>query len=338
MPSLVEVFNRDVVLSYLRPNPVAVSPLVQSGAFVSDDRLRPLLTGGSSTFVVPYINGVDGNVEQNYGNTILTDIAMPRTIDAGEMQGRVAFMNEGFVESVLAQYLSKVNSLELIGGMLNKYWQQAAENRALATVIGLRNYDQENGKKLTTDISASTATDASRWSVDAYIDAESTMNSALRGRGVMFVHSRIAAKMRKQQLLEHVTTSANLPPITVYNGRAVIETDTNTQIGTGANAKFITILAGPRAFAYDSVPGRKDLAVEETQSTGNGAGHEILWTRRNMLIHPQGFSFIAPANTLTGGTDRESLSASWADLQKAENWELKTAVEDTSIRFLITNL
>ncbi len=36
MPSLVEVFNRDVVLSYLRPNPVAVSPLVQSGAFVSD--------------------------------------------------------------------------------------------------------------------------------------------------------------------------------------------------------------------------------------------------------------------------------------------------------------
>jgi len=57
-----------------------------------------------------------------------------------------------------------------------------------------------------------------------------------------------------------------------------------------------------------------------------------------MLIHPQGFSFIAPANTLTGGTDRESLSASWADLQKAENWQLKTAVEDTSIRFLITNL
>ncbi|MBF1882407.1 hypothetical protein ISX05_18775, partial [Acinetobacter baumannii] len=214
MPSLVEVFNRDVVLSYLRPNPVAVSPLVQSGAFVSDESLRPLLTSGSSTFVVPYINGVDGNVEQNYGNTILTDIAMPRFIDAGEMQGRVAYMNEGFLESVLGQYLSKVNSLELIGGMLNKYWQQAAENRALATVIGLRNYDQANGKRFTTDISASTATDASRWSVDAYIDAESTMNASLRGRGVMFVHSRIAAKMRKQQLLEQVTTSDNLPPIT----------------------------------------------------------------------------------------------------------------------------
>ncbi|MFH3675925.1 hypothetical protein WAH59_22440, partial [Acinetobacter baumannii] len=80
------------------------------------------------------------------------------------------------------------------------------------------------GKRFTTDISASTATDASRWSVDAYIDAESTMNASLRGRGVMFVHSRIAAKMRKQQLLEQVTTSDNLPPITVYNGRAVIET------------------------------------------------------------------------------------------------------------------
>lgn len=59
--------------------------------------------------------------------------------------------------------------------------------------------------------------------------------------------------MRKQQLLEQVTTSANLPPITVYNGRAVIETDFNTQIGTGANAKFITILAGPRAFFSRSI-------------------------------------------------------------------------------------
>ncbi|MDS7927596.1 hypothetical protein [Acinetobacter sp. V115_6] len=338
MPSLVEVFNRNVVLSYLRPNPIAVSPLVQSGAFVSDDRLRALLTSGSSTFTVPYVNGIDGNVEQNYGNTILTDIAMPRTIEAGAMQGRVAYLNEGFVESVLGQYLSQVNSLELIGGLLNKYWLDAAENRARATVIGLRNYDHANGKRLTTDISASTATEATGFSVDAYIDAESTMKRELRGRGVMFVHPRIAAKMRKQQLLEQVTTSANLPPITVYNGRAVVETDFNTQIGTGANAKFITILAGPRAFSYDSVAGRKDLAVEETQATGNGAGHEILWTRRNMLIHPQGFSFIAPANTLTGGTDRESLSASWEDLQKAANWELVGSPEDNSIRFLITNL
>ncbi|MDV8150429.1 hypothetical protein R5L37_01435 [Acinetobacter pittii] len=338
MPSLVEVFNREVVLSYLRPNPVAVSPLVQSGAFASDDRLRPLLTSGSSTFIVPYINGIDGNVEQNYGNTILTDIAMPRTIDAGSMTGRVAYMNEGFVESTLARYLSQVNALELIGGMLNKYWLDAAENRARATVIGLRNYDQANGKVLTTDISLATATDASRWSVDAYIDAESTMKQALRGRGVMFVHSRIAAKMRKQQLLEQVTTSDNLPPITVYNGRAVIETDFNTQIGTGANAKFITILAGPGAFSFDSVAGPEDLEIERTAATGNGAGHRCLWTRRNMLIHPQGFSFIAPEATLTGGTPNESLSASWADLQKAENWKLETAAEDTSIRFLITNL
>ena len=83
------------------------------------------------------------------------------------------------------QYLSQVNSLELIGGLLNKYWLDAAENRARATVIGLRNYDQANGKRLTTDISASTATEATGFSVDAYIDAESTMKRELRGRGAI---------------------------------------------------------------------------------------------------------------------------------------------------------
>lgn len=339
MATLAQVFNRELLLSYIAPDPLKRSPLVQSGAFASDARLRPLLTSGSKTFEVPYINGIDANLEPNYGNTIITDIAVPREIDAGSMGGRVAFLNEGFQESNLGRYLSQVNALEVIGGLIDGMWQGVAENRARATVTGLRNYDWANGKKLTTDISkTSSATEASGFSVDAFIDAEATMSRGMRGNGVIFVHPQIAAKMRKQKLVERVTTSDNLPPVDVYNGRAVIETDFGTKIGTGVNAQFISILASNGAFSYDQVPGEDDLEVERTGGTGNGAGHRILRTRRNVLIHPQGFSFVALENTLTGGTKNEALSASWGDLQKAENWEMVNGASAVPFRFLITNL
>lgn len=339
MATLRQIFNRSVLLTYLAPDFLANTPLMQSGAFVSDPRLRPLLTAGSATFTVPSIVGLDTNLESNYGNTILTDIAMPRGITAKSMGGRIAFLNEGFLESTLERYLTGVSPLQVIAGQIDSLWQSQAELRALATVIGLRNYDQANGKLLTTDISKSSADATSGFSVDAFIDVEGTMARGARGTGSIFVHPLIAAKMRKQNLIERVSTSADLPPVDVYNGRTVIETDQHTRIGTGANAKYVSYLMNNGAFSADSVPGPEDLEIERTATTGNGAGHTILMTRRNMLIHPQGFSFIADESTLTGGTKNEALSASWSDLTTAANW---AAVEGNPLsapfRFLITNL
>lgn len=338
MATLLEIFNRPVVMSYMDYDPIVPSPFVQSGAFVADSRLGALLAGGSPTFVVPYIGGIDSGLEPNYANTIYTDIAMPREIEGGSMQGRVAYLNEGFREASLQRYLTQVNALEIIGGKLNQLWLNSAENRARATLAGLRNYDQANGKKLTTDVSAATATANSGFSFDAFVEVEATMRPSQRGKGVMIVHPQIAAKMRKNNQAELLQTQANIPPITVYNGRALIESELGTKLGTGANAKYVSMLANTGAFSYSQTPGNDDLEIERTASTSNGAGDRVLWTRRNMLIHPQGFSFTAAESSLTGGTERQSLSASWGDLQKAENWEITVDPLDVGFRFLISNL
>ena len=338
MAKLREIFNKNVVLSYQVRDNLQRSKFWQSGAFVSDPRLRPLLTSGSRTFEVPYINPIDGNLEANYGNTILTDIAMPRTIDGSKSKGRLAFLNEGFVESRLESYLMGQSPLQHVAQMIDNYWLAQAENRAVATVIGLLNYDQANGKKLTTDISKATADDASGFNVDAFLDAEGTLDESHQGLGILIVHPLIATKMRKQKLVEKVTTSDNLTPVEVYNGRTVVTSTKGTVIGTGKNAKYVSFLLGRGAFAADMVAGQDDLELERTANTGNGAGHTTLWTRRNVLIHPQGFSFIAEDNALTGGTKNEALSASWTDLTKAENWRKDADNAATPIRFLITNL
>ena len=338
MAKLREIFNKNVVLSYQVKDNLQRSKFWQSGAFVSDPRLHPLLTSGSRTFEVPYINPIDGNLEANYGNTILTDIAMPRTIDGSKSKGRLAFLNESFVESRLESYLMGQSPLQHVAQMIDNYWLAQAENRAVATVIGLLNYDQANGKTLTTDISKATADDASGFNVDAFIDAEGTLDESHQGLGILIVHPLIATKMRKQKLVEKVTTSDNLTPVEVYNGRTVVTSTKGTVIGTGKNAKYVSFLLGRGAFAADMVAGQDDLELERTANTGNGAGHTTLWTRRNVLIHPQGFSFIAEDSALTGGTKNEALSASWTDLTKAENWRKDAGDAAAPIRFLITNL
>ena len=259
MAKLREIFNKNVVLSYQVKDNLQRSKFWQSGAFVSDPRLRPLLTSGSRTFEVPYINPIDGNLEANYGNTILTDIAMPRTIDGSKSKGRLAFLNEGFVESRLESYLMGQSPLQHVAQMIDNYWLAQAENRAGATVIGLLNYDQANGKTLTTDISKATADDASGFNVDAFIDAEGTLDESHQGLGILIVHPLIATKMRKQKLVEKVTTSDNLTPVEVYNGRTVVTSTKGTVIGTGKNAKYVSFLLGRGAFAADIVAGQDDL-------------------------------------------------------------------------------
>lgn len=338
MAKLREIFNKNVVLSYHVKDNLQRSKFWQSGAFVSDPRLRPLLTSGSRTFEVPYIHPIDGNLEANYGNTILTDIAMPRTIEGSKSKGRLAFLNEGFVESRLESYLMGQSPLQHMAQMIDNFWLAQAENRAVATVIGLLNHDQANGKTLTTDISKATADDTTGFNVDAFIDAEGTLDEAHQGLGILIVHPLIATKMRKQKLVEKVTTSDNLTPVEVYNGRTVVTSTKGTVIGTGKNAKYVSFLLGRGAFAADMVAGQDDLELERTANTGNGAGHTTLWTRRNLLIHPQGFSFITEDSALTGGTTNEALSASWTDLTKAENWRKDANDAATPIRFLITNL
>ncbi|MCG7412730.1 phage major capsid protein [Moraxella nonliquefaciens] len=207
MAKLQEIFNKSVTLSYQVKDNLQRSKFWQSGAFVSDARLRPLLNSGSLTFDVPFIHPIDGNLEANYSNTIMTDIAMPRSIEGSKSKGRLAVLNEGFIESRLESYLMGESPLQLMAQMIDNYWLAQAENRAIATVVGLLNYDQANGKKLTTDISKATADDTSGFNVDAFIDAEGTLDEAYQGRGIMIVHPLIATKMRKQKLVEKVTTS-----------------------------------------------------------------------------------------------------------------------------------
>ena len=339
MASLASVFDRDILLRTINANPERLTPFWTSGAFNTSGTIGQLIAAGSPSFEVPYIMDIDGNLEANYSNEIYTDIAMPRGIEAGKMQGRMAFLNEHFIEARLTKALAAgERALPLIAQQVDGLWAEQFEHRAVATVIGVRNYDQANGKVLETNISTGTSpTDANRFNIDAFIDVEATMDRKYRGSGAIIVHPKVKAAMRKAQLLIPFTDPANLREVDTYNGRVVVESEVGTLIaGTATTARYVSYFVNTDAFAAESVRGERDMTYSSTELTGNGAGHELLHTRRNVFIHPQGWSFLG--TTLTGGTKNQALFASWSDLTLATNWQMVLTAKQIPFRYLVTNI
>ena len=87
---LLDTLNTNVVKSLLPLDPLKGTPLMDSGIIVPDSRLLPLASGISRTFEVPYIHPLDADLEPNYGNTILTDIAENNPMFSEEFFGPVA--------------------------------------------------------------------------------------------------------------------------------------------------------------------------------------------------------------------------------------------------------
>ena len=96
--------------------------------------------------------------------------AVPNVINAGKMQGLMAYLNNSWLESSLETYLIGFEPLRQIAGQITGYWLEQTEERLVATLVGLRNYDQANGKKFTTEKSAV-------FSVQDFVAVEGTMAS-----------------------------------------------------------------------------------------------------------------------------------------------------------------
>lgn len=333
MTTLREVYDQFYMAELVKPDPITKSPYWLSGAVKSDGKISTLLGIGQQELTIPYLSEIDTNSEPYYSNTIYTDIAVPQGVGASKMKALVAYENNSWLEARLERFLSGQSPLELISQYVGGYWLKQAEHRLVATLVGVRNYDQANGKKITIEKNAV-------FDVGAFIEAEGTMDAEMRGKGVIVVHPAVATSMRVAKLLIPFQDPATLTVVDVYNGRRVVESTEGTTAKTGATVKYISYLLNDGAFIGESVPGHDDMEVERNGLRANGGGTTVLISRRNMLIHPTGFDFVADRTTLTGGTTNEAISASWADLQKATAWELGAGINTTTqvpFRILITN-
>ena len=332
---LSDIFVPEVFQSYQVNDTVEKTLFVDSGVVALSPTLDQRANSGGMLTTIPFWNDLDASIEPNYSNTTYTDIATPQKIDSGEQTARIAYLNEGFSSSDLNKELAGSDPMQRIANRVDSYWQRQFQRRVLSIAIGIYNDNvASNGGDMVVDVSSTTpgtVTDANRFTAEGFIDAQYTMGDRAGGLGVLAVHSMVAKKMAKDQLIETIRDAdGNVLYQSYMNARVVID-DGMPTFGAGVDRKYLSILFGPGAIGYGRGNPRVPAEVQRYPERANGGGVEVLWSRKTWLIHPLGFNFLS--TTITG----PGLSPTWADLQLATNWERVIDRKNIPLAFYVTN-
>lgn len=322
-----------IVESFLVEDPIERTAFFQSGILATGDpRIQAILDAASPVAAIPYWNPIDSGVEPNYSNDVYDDVAVPRSVDTGLQMGRIAYLNEGFSAMSLVKAVTKQDPLEYVASVLDNYWERQMQRRLIATSLGLYNWDAARGA------SSDMITDANgQFSADAFIDATAQMGDWLDSMSVVAMPRVVYTQMQKQNLIDFVEESEAKVRIPYYQGSRVVVDDGMPVFGDPGERQALAVLYAPGAFGYAMNMPAQAQEFERQAARGNGGGVDTLWTRRDVIIHPLGFSFTS--EVITGnGTEQRPASASWSDLADPTNWERKYDRKNVPVAFLVVDI
>lgn len=336
MPTILsDVVFRDELRDYISVNSVERTAFFESGILTTNSDMTTLLASPSNTFTIPWWVDLDASIESNYSNDVYTDIAVPLSVHTAFMQARAAYLNEGWNCMNLVKNITNQDPLEYVAGRLLSYWSKVAQRRAIATTIGIYNDNvAANGGDMVVDAGGPI-------SAASIIKAKATMgdySGQLGGLSVIAMHSAVQTELQILNLIDFTPIADQVPEFGRFQGMRVVVDDSMPVIA-GTPNKYLSVIFGPGAigFAEEQPQGLDGLEYERAPDRGNGGGTETLWTRRNFVVHPLGYSFLSATITGTPTTTRP-ISASWADLALATNWERKFDRKQVPLAFITSTV
>ena len=318
-----------VVQSYMDADPVSRTPLVGSGLLTADPIVATLAAAPSNVVTLPYWQEIDASIEPNYSNDVYEDVAVPRAISGGEMTARNVHVNEGFSAMRLVAEIRGQDPMARIASRLDRYWSEEAELRISATLRGVF-ADNATDADMTFDAGATPT-------LEGLIRAQMTLGDAFGGIAGYMMHSAVYTPL----LLQGLATEANDPATNrmtrTLNGKPVIVNDRASIVTVATTPRYLTTLMGPGAFAYGMAEPAMPLEYDSEPSRGNGGGVQTLWTRKNMIVHPLGYTFTS--TSITGnGTETVARGAGWTDVANPANWTRVADRKQIPLAFMLSNV
>lgn len=323
-------FAREVLRSSIRK-----SVLWNAGIIVNDAELSRLMKADiGSTFTFSYFNDLadnEGRISDDSNTIAGTD-----GISTGEDKAVGNYRNRSWGAKNLTSNLSQTGDpLTAIAGRIGAYWARQMDLTGIAVINGI-----------IADNAASNASDMINnqsglpISINMVLDAMQTAGDFQDYFKSMICHSAIKNSLKKQGVTDKVydvNTGEFLYEDLV--GLRLVVTDsvpTGVAIPGGAAGDYLSYILGGAVCGYGEGTPKRPYAVDMVEATGNGAGEESLWTRKNFCIHPYGFSFNAAA--LNGGAGMGSTSPTNAEFESADGWTRNTDRKRIPFAALISSI
>lgn len=311
-----EIFDRYVTEDY-----VTKLNILNGGAVTTSSVLNAFLAGAGASVNLPLwrdcTNGDDNVGSDDPSQLIETKKLLTRDIIVPRMVRTNAWSNANLNEILIAE-----DPVAEIIRQETMFRSKSVQKQILAVLKGVfannataeDAYHKQGDMRL--DLSTANAgvysAGVTNFTDGALIDAVSTMGDHQDELGLLIVHSRVYANMKKQNLIDTIQPSEiGASPISMYGNYRILVNDEMPN----ANGVYSSYVIGADQLRLGTAPVANPISFDRQELAGNGMGTTNIITRWQNAIAPNGISFIG--TVATGGPSNASTTN---NLSSATSW------------------
>jgi len=327
-------FDADVYTTYLQEDRTDRNAFIASGVATTNPLLSSRAAGEGDLTTIPYWNDLNSDNE-NISSDDPAEKAVPEKINTGKMQARRIHINNAWqTANLVSAVMGSEDPMRQIQSRTSAYWDQRFAARVQGVTLAMYLDNIANGSSdMLFDVSVEStgsASAANRFSFEGFVDALATMGENDEALALIGVHPKTLAQMRKQKSVDDIQDAVTGILIPFYNGkRVIVDKKLPVIAGTTSGLRYVSVLYKMGAIGYGEALANRPVGVEFDELAANGAGIETLVERKQMIIHPEGYSW--NETTVSDG------SPTVAEFSLAANWTRKMQRENVGMAFFVHN-
>jgi hypothetical protein len=331
--SLSDIIHPNIFSAAVTEAVTAKSALLSSGAIVTSNEMAALAGQAGHTGTLPLF-GLQDYSDPDLAKDDGTNAGV-NGIKMGPQSYQKDYFSKTFGEAELASTLSGEDILgHIVNNVVAPYWVQAYQRFALAKLSGVikDNIANDAGdmvRNVATDaVGAAAASELAN--VGTVTEAMASMGDAFGKLQLIVMHSRVFFNLLKNEPTNTDPASATQPFATYMGLPVIIDDGMPAVVGTNRTT-YTTYLLGRGALAFGEANlGARSVAVVTDERAGNGWGLSTVTSRKQLILHPVGFSSAATVSANTGSPAASAYDA-------ASAWDRKVSRKNAAIVAFRTN-
>lgn len=329
---LSDVFEPESFAQLIQQKSDEKNAFKESGVIQEDARLTALASSGGRTAEMPSYAPLENN-EPNYSTDDNTSFSTPDKIGSQMQSYRLAIMNKSWSAMNLARELTNSDPVSAIVDSISDYWRFNDQTRLIRSCMGLLadNVANDNSDMLYTTATddAATITDAEKISGSSIILSSATMGDRQDQFTALAIHGMLYAHLRDTNQIEFVVGSDQKTKFPTWQGMHLVVDDGLPAVAGTNRITYTSILFKSGVFGLGHGKVLKPSTLEFKDSSGDGGGEEVIYSRKSDILHPWGCDFTSASVA--------GVSPDWSELEAAANWNRVYTRKSIGMAFLQTN-